>query len=87
MLKWITVSCDVCGKTFAARNSTARYCSEDCRRMYEKKRKRLSEIKHKVKERARSSAAAIGEVINSAAAQGLSYGEYVARKHREEADK
>lgn len=86
-MKRITASCDVCGKTFVTRCATARYCSGDCRQMGEKKRKQLSEIKHKVKERARSSAAAINEVVNSAAAQGLSYGEYVAKKHREEADK
>ncbi len=86
-MKRITVSCDVCGKTFAAHSVMAKYCSDDCRRMDEKERKRLCGIRRGAKERARSSAAAIGEVIGSAAAQGLSYGEYVAKKHREETGK
>lgn len=78
-----TIKCPVCGETFQT-NRYKKYCGEKCRLKMKKisdaakSRERLEKLKEK---KNKNGTTAVEEIAVLARAEGLSYGQYVA-KHR-----
>ena len=88
--KLIELRCQICGLLFESKNSRAKYCSDDCRKIghaqkvrdnYNKKLKSIQLKERRPRFADRSIATVMREVddYNRTHKKALSYGQYVAR--------
>lgn len=88
MIRHINRICDMCGKDFVAVKGNQRYCSEECKRkavnarLYAKRKEEFAEFKEYKKpmpKKRTKPKMSIAKVNELARAEGLNYGQYVAK--------
>lgn len=79
--------CEFCGKSFIAKKSNGRYCSNECaRKGYKERAKEYYREKKMEQERQAKGKLTVTEITKKARQAGMSYGKYVAQMERNKAE-
>lgn len=76
-------NCEICGKEFIGRRSTARYCSASCRELAANENHKIWYKTNKKKKKTEAAGTPIWQINEEARKLGLTYGKYKVLQYME----
>lgn len=70
------IECPVCHKKFTTAHHSQKYCSKDCHRLYKQIQ---NKEQYQEKQKRKKKKTALNDIAAAALAEGLTYGQYVAK--------